>query len=273
MSEIMNKHRAIALLTRLVAGATAGAQVGVAEATASQWPMVAGALTAAVLLIVAALAITLRMRSLENKLGRPLSKPEDASRERERAQNDKKKNDELVQTLSELRNDLKSLRSVVDRIANDTHTLRSRNSADSQSPSRHAMTAPVPRGNAAVPRDRDYDEPRVTEDGVAQLLSIANRIVQESPTTLDAFRASAGSIAGRVVSWPAADGTPVAFIVEHRGSYYAVPNVGKPARLPQEWFNRSDFGVNDEIQRVVSLPRLRRSGDKYDVQEAGVFAR
>jgi hypothetical protein len=49
--------------------------------------------------------------------------------------------------------------------------------------------------------------------------------------------------------------------------------VVKPARLPKEWFNRDDFGVNDEIRRVIVLPRLKRRGNEFEVEEAGVFAR
>ena len=96
----------------------------------------------------------------------------------------------------------------------------------------------------------------------------------EGKTVKKRSKASTRDIAIHVSPWPnAADGAPVAFIVEHGGSCYAVPNVIKPARLPQDWFNRSEFGVNDEIQRIVSLPRLRRRGNDYEVAMPGVFAR
>lgn len=139
------------------------------------------------------------------------------------------------------------------------------------SPQQHK--APPVSAAPARPYER-YETQRPVEDATAQLLTIANQIVQQTPTTLDAFRASTRQLPVRVSAWPtAADGAPVAFIVEHRGACYAIPNVIKPARLPQEWFNRSEFGVNDEIQRVVTLPLLRRSGNDYEVAVPGVFAR
>lgn len=234
------------------------------------WPVVFGALTASVLLVLAVLAFVLRLRNLEHRLSDVHTRLDSVLRERK--ERDKGKRDEAPQWKQELRAELEPLRSAIGKVAADTQRLITHATSQRRFASDPASAArPAP---AAVPHRETHDETRTTEDAVGQLLSIANRIVQQSSTTLDAFRASAGSLAAHVSAWPtASDGVPAAFIVEHRGAYYAVPNVVKPARLPQEWFNRSDFGVNDEIQRVDVLPRLRRRGDGYDVQEPGVFGR
>lgn len=233
------------------------------------WPVVLGALTAGVLLLLAALAFTLRMRAFQTKLDRLLARIEERQ-ERERPARDKGKRDEPGPWKNEIRDDIDSVRSIVRSIASDTKRLVAH--ASSQPP--RETSTPAPRPTTPLQEYDAYDEPRGSEDGLDRLLTIANRIVQQSSTTLEAFRANTGGVAAQVWAWPSgAEGTPAAFIVEHRGGYYAVPNVVKPARLPQEWFNRAEFGVNDEIQRVVSLPRLRRRGDSYDVQQPGVFTR
>lgn len=225
-------------------------------------------IVAAVLVLLAVLALVIWMRRLEKKINSSLTRNHDVRQERDRAAREKGKRDELGQLKSELHNDIESLRSILGSIAADTQRLI----ANSQSRSLRETNAPPPH-SLAVAYDA-YEESRGAEDGLAQLLSIANRIVQQSSTTLDAFRASTGSFAAHVSAYPSAtEGAPTAFVVEHRGAYYGIPNVVKPQRLPQDWFNRSDFGVNDEIRRVVSLPRLRPRGADYDVQEPGVFAR
>lgn len=224
-----------------------------------------------ILIVLAALAFVLRMHAFEKRIVALLALHHETRQDRDREQKGKGRRDELAQLKSELHNDLESLRSITRSIAADTQRLLAR--ANSQPPSSRETSAPPPRPSATVQSYDTYEEPRA-EDGVAQLLAIANRIVQQSSTTLDAFRASTGGLAANVSAWPnATENVPTAFIVEHRGAHYAIPNVVKPARLPKEWFNRSEFGVNDEIQRIASLPRLRPRGNDYDVQEPGVFSR
>jgi hypothetical protein len=226
-------------------------------------PAMAGAFVAATPIIAVTLELNRRMSRLERQIARALTRFEQIDEGRDRSTNHRR--EDQGQPSKELRRELESLRSMIGRIPGET--------------ARQVKAAPpepggVPPSIPAPAAHPLFEEPPEPEDGLARLLAIANRIVQQSSTTLDAFRASAGSLATHVAAWPgSADGPPAAFIVEHRGSHYAVPNVVKPARLPKEWFNRSDFGVNDEIQRVVSLPRLRRRGDGYDVQELGVFGR
>jgi len=224
-------------------------------------PAIACAFIAAILIITVTVALARRIQGLERQIGRAVAR---FDKEEGRERHAKHKPDDQEQWTRELRRDIESLRSMIGTIPGETaRQVRA-------ALSKETATRSVPPPAAGEP----YDEPAETEDVPARLLEIANRIVQQSSITLDAFRASAGSLATNVAAWPgSADGVPLAFIVEHRGAHYAVPNVVKPARLPKEWFNRSDFGVNDEIQRVLSLPRLRRRGDGYDVQELGVFGR
>lgn len=230
--------------------------------------VVIGALSAAILIVSATLAWTFRMRAMERRIARMLARVDELSEERHRQLRQKWKPEETGQSKKDLRGELDSLRSLIGKIPGETArqvnlVLQERQSEQPRLPGREGAAA-------LAGRDR-YEEP---EDGLAQLLVIANRIVQQSSTTLEAFRTSVGVSATRVVAYPSSgEGTPLAFIVEHRGAHYAVPNVVKPARLPQDWFNRSEFGINDEIQQVFSLPRLLRRGDRYDVQEAGVFGR
>jgi len=235
-------------------------------------PVTIGALVAAILIICASAALTLRLRALDRRITLALARFEGMIDERHRQPKQRPtRPEEPAQANRELRGALDSLRSMISRIPSDTarQVMTALEERSVQQPS-----AAAPQAIAIPVTDDVWDEPAEPEDGLAQLLAIANRIVQQSSTTLDAFRASTGALATRVVAWPgSADGMPVAFIVEHRGAHYAVPNVVKPARLPKEWFNRSEFGVNDEIQRVLSLPRLRRHPAGYDVQEAGVFGR
>jgi hypothetical protein len=227
-----------------------------------------GALSAAILTVAATLVWTRRMLAMERGIARILARVEELSEERHRQPRQKWKPEDTGQPKKEPRGDLDSLRSLIGKIPGETArqvqlVLQERQPEQPRLPGRQAA--------AALADHNPYEEP---EDGLAQLLVIANRIVQQSSTTLEAFRTSAGVPATRVVAYPSSgDGMPLAFIVEHRGAHYAVPNVVKPARLPQDWFNRSEFGINDEIQQVFSLPRLLRRGDGYDVQEAGVFGR
>jgi hypothetical protein len=220
--------------------------------------LVIGAVVAAALIIAAIVLLMLRIRALGKQIARTLARFDELARQ-------KQKPEPAGPPAGEWRRELDALRSAIGRVPAET----ARQLEPALQKLRDVASAPPAR--AIQPR---REEPAEPEDGVAQLLAIANRIVQQSSTTLDDFRASAGALARRVAAWPSsADGAPLAFIVEYRGEHYAVPNVIKPARLPKEWFNRSEFGFNDEIQRVVSLPRLRRAGDGYDVQEAGVFGR
>jgi hypothetical protein len=214
---------------------------------------------AAVLVLLAALAFAMRMRRFEANVAILIRHVDDVRNEQKARGKEKGSKDELAQLRQEIKDGFESLRSRIGNIPAET--------------SRLIGSKPVERPRAAPAYDA-YDPPPIEpEDGIGRLLTIANRIAQESSMTIESFRASAGSLGSRVSSYTnGTDNFPVAFIVEHRGSHYAVPNVMKPARLPKEWFNRSEFGVNDEIQRVISLPRLRRRGNEYDVQEPGVFA-
>lgn len=240
--------------------------------------LIAGAVVAAVLMVLAVLAFVLAMRSYEKRVVASMAGikeslagvKEAVGRDRAR---EKETREDLEDLKSQLRSHDESIHAAVRRIFTEMEQAIARAPAQSRRP--HDTGAPAHSPSAApVLRHNNHDDLQRGEDHVAQLLSIANRIVQQSSTTLDAFCASTGSFAAHVSVWPnAREGAPVAFIVEHRGTYYAIPNVVKPARLPQEWFNRSEFGVNDEIQRVISLPRLTRRGDQYDVQVPGVFAR
>jgi hypothetical protein len=262
----------------VAAGERDVAQENAAEATrkvpvqpeaVAPWLKVIAAPIAAVLILLGCLAVVLKMRSLESKVDRSLEN--DSRRERDRHGIEKASRDELGRLKDELHAEIDSVRTMIRSLPADTARLVAQAAAQQgppREPARPAPRAPVLSGPSTD------GEPYGAVDGVAQLLTIANRIVRQSSTTLDAFRASMGSLAANVSGWPSAsESTPAAFIVEYRGSCYAIPNVVKPARLPQEWFNRSEFGVNDEIHSVESLPRLRRRGNGYDVQDAGVFVR
>jgi hypothetical protein len=193
---------------------------------------------------------------------------------REHAGQQKSQIDELRMLLIESQRERAALQRTADKILAEATRVRATASSTPVAP---PPVTPIPRGRPS--RDFEFSAPEettsyVAEDGVAQLLSMANHIVQQTSISLDAFRARAGALASRVSAWPAgSESAPVAFLVEHRGVWYAVPNVVKPGRLPEAWFNRSDFGVNDEIQHVTSLPRLIRRGDRYDVEKTGVFAK
>lgn len=226
-------------------------------------PLAIGTLAAAIGIIAAVTGLMHRVRSLESKIAGALLRLEAHA-------NQKPKVEDPRPSTRDFRAELDSLRSTIAKIP--AETAQQVTSALQKSRDLGGV-APMRTVQARPPADR-YDEPAEPVDALARLLAIANEIVQQSSTTLDAFRANAGALVAHVAAWPSsADGVPLAFIVEYRGSHYAVPNVVKPTRLPKEWFNRSEFGVNDEIQRVVSLPRLRRHGDGYEVQEAGVFGR
>jgi hypothetical protein len=232
---------------------------------ASLSPTVIGALVAAILITCAFASFIIELRALRKAIGQTNARMESIREELNRPGKQKGRNDEQQPSKADLRSDLDSLRSSIGRVPGDTVKQ---------------VKVVLEEWSSQLESDRSwrgpsFNEPRERqEDGLAELLAIANRIVQQSSTTLEAFRQSIGSIASRIVPWTqSADGSPVAFIVEHRGAHYAVPNVVKPARLPKEWFNRSEFGINDEIHRIVSLPRLRPRGNDYEVQEAGVFGR
>jgi len=226
-------------------------------------PEVLGVLAAAVVITAAVFALMRRLRKFEMAMAQTLARLEAAE---ERYRHAKEKTPESREApAGELRREIETLHAAIVTVPADTARLLE----PAFRKMRDDASATPPR--LGGPRRDQYDEP---EDGLAQLLAIANRIVQQSSATLDDFRITTGALTARVAAWPgSADGAPLAFIVEYRGQHYAVPNVVKPARLPKEWFNRSEFGFNDEIRRVVSLPRLRRVGDRYDVQEAGVFGR
>jgi hypothetical protein len=225
-------------------------------AEARDWRLVTTTGVAAVIFLLAVAAFVQQMRRMTATILAALPRGDEGRHDRER----------LLKELALVRNDMQeqiaSLRVAVEGIPARVQ--------------QRVQNAPPPHKTPPPPARpyEPYDAPRPVEDATAQLLTIANQIVQQTPSTLEAFRASTRQLPVRVSAWPsAADGAPVAFIVEHRDSCYAIPNVIKPARLPQEWFNRSEFGVNDEIQRVVTLPRLRRRGNEYEVTVPGVFAR
>ncbi|HEX6097380.1 MAG TPA: hypothetical protein VF432_13710 [Thermoanaerobaculia bacterium] len=229
-----------------------------------------GAVVAAVLLILAVLASVNWARKLNSRVAAVLGQVQDLRRDR--VARDKVSSAELLQVRNDLGKQFDALRDAMQKVSAATAQLVRQSSNANPGDRVHR---PPARSHAPVPAAHAvFDEPHASEDAAAQLLTIANRIVQERSTTLDAFRASTSGLDARVSAWPsAAEGAPVAFIVEHRGTHYAVPNVVKPIRLPQDWFNRSDFGVNDEIQRIDFLPRLRPRSGGYDVQEPGVFVR
>jgi hypothetical protein len=204
---------------------------------------------AAVLFLFGAMAIGLRMRALQSAVTAALRK-------------EKEKRDNLAP----LTREIESLRSAVGDIARLLQQMRAEWSA---------AVAAMAAGRDIQPlRARTPALPEPAEVGVERLVELANGVVQDSPTTIDAVRAKASVIRVKVSAWPnASSSQPVAFIIEHQGAYYGVPNIAKPKRLPQEWFNSAEFAVNDEIQRIVSLPRLMRRGNDYDVQERGVFAK
>ncbi|HYH10560.1 MAG TPA: hypothetical protein VEK11_26180 [Thermoanaerobaculia bacterium] len=232
------------------------------------WPVITGAVIAAVLMLLTVAGFVLRIREFNGVLAQVITRVEQRGNN-DRVPKDRGKRDDGAE-VKELRREIQALQTSVRNLPADIE--RRLRPLLAEAPQQQPQ-----RPRTAVPPVRDYDEPceepRVLEDTPAQLLSIANQIVRQS-STLDAFRASTSKLPVRVSPWPEpSDGMPAAFIVEYRGSCYAVPNAVKPARLPQDWFNRSEFGVNDEIHRVESLPRLRRRGDAFDVEERGVFVR
>ncbi|HWW61821.1 MAG TPA: hypothetical protein VN181_10675, partial [Thermoanaerobaculia bacterium] len=263
MSAIIKRGRALALLFAAGLAMTSVTNAQAAAPNISQsWAFLIGSTAAALLIVLAVLGLVWRLRSLGSKLAGMLSR-----QDRDAADREKRQREDLALCKTELRNDLEALRAAIAKVPSETGR------ALGPALLRLREESPAP-PRSAPPVAESYPEARGADDGVAQLLVIANRIVQESSTTLESFRARTASLAARVSPWPrGSEGTPVAFVVEHHGSCYAIPNVVKPARLPQDWFNRAEFGVNDEIHRVVSLPRLKRRGDAYDVQEPGVFER
>lgn len=215
-------------------------------------------LSAAVIMLLAVLGFVYRMRKFDEtaaSLGLKVG-------ELDRVLRDVAKREDILG--GDLRRNVESLKTTLQQLSGDINRAFTR-----------AQQRGVDNPSAQPPLRPLREEPMpVAEDPVEKLLTIANRIVGQSSTTLEGFRESTGSLPLRISVWPDAnESSPLAFIVEHRGSCYVVPNVVKPTCLPHEWFNRSEFGVNDQIQHVVSLPRLRRRGNDYDVQEAGVFSR
>lgn len=241
------------------AGARPSSATGTAStADAQDWRFLTTIIVAALIFLLAVAAHVLQMASVTRKILAALPRGDEGRHDRDRVLK------ELAVVKNDTREQIATLRVAVEGIPDKVQQrvqklLAKGNSSGSTSSSQQYETSE---------RQRSF------EDATPQLLTIANQVIQQTPTTLDAFRASTRQISVRVSAWPnAADGAPVAFIVEHRDSYYAIPNVVKPARLPPEWFNRAEFGVNDEIQRVVELPRLRRRGNEYDVAVPGVFGR
>lgn len=244
---------------RPVAEPSATAEDASSTAEARDWRFLTTILVAAVIFLLAVAAFVLQMKRMAATIMAALPRGDEGRHDRER----------LVKELAAVKKDVGEQIALL-RVAVEGLPAKVQQRVQNATP--QYKSPPVP---AAPTRPYEpYEAPRPVEDATAQLLTIANQIVQQTPTTLDAFRASTRQLPVRVSAWPgAADGAPVAFIVEHRDACYAIPNVIKPARLPQEWFNRSEFGVNDEIQRVVTLPLLRRSGTDYEVAVPGVFAR
>lgn len=216
---------------------------------------------AALVFLLTVVGFLQQMRRMIDKVLAALPRANEGRLDRDRFLN------ELAVLKKDTRDQIDSLRDVVEALPGKVQQ-RVQNAMQQSKPTPAAPTPP--------PRTYEtYEERRPVEDTGAQLLTLANQVVQQTPTTLEAIRASTRQLQVQVSPWPnGGEATPAAFIVEHRTVCYAIPNVVKPARLPQEWFNRSDFGVNDEIQRVVSLPRLqRRGGNDYDVMAPGVFTR
>lgn len=227
------------------------------------WQLTVGSLVNALLIVLVIVGLVLQLRSAERRLVATLR-----YQDRDAAEREKRQQTDLQHWKTELRKEIESLHAALAQIPADTERLiASKLPKQQQTPAQAASS----RLASAV---LDVRDERRGEDGLAQLLVAANRIVQESSMTLETFRERMAGVSSRVLPYGqvVAD-APVAFIVEHGGSAYAVPNVVKPTRFPNDWFNRADFGVNDEIRRVVSLPRLRRRGDGFDVVERGVFER
>jgi hypothetical protein len=226
-------------------------------------PIVIAAATIVVAIVLGVFALSRRMKQLDARLTGFAPR-----QDRDRQPKEKDKRDELAQLKQEMKSGFDALRASIGDIAATARRIESAQQAARDVPARAIRSM-------APPPDYDaYETPRSAEDSVAVLLQIANRTLQQNPMRLDEFRASAASFAGRISAYaPSGEGVPYAFLVEHRGTLLAVPNTGKPGRLPSDWFNRSDFGFNDEIHRVVSLPRLRERGNDYEVQEPGVFAK
>jgi len=239
-----------------------------------EWLVSAGLV--ALLITLGALALVLRLKALEGRIERALHLL-NSRHERELGDREKGKREELPQSRKDLHAGIESLKSVIRSLEASTQKLSaavSRSSSQESSSTRDAVSRDAASWHPSTIPSYETSDGRSAADVVQELLLIANRIVRLSSTSLDEFRATTDSLAVHVSTWPnGVEGIPAAFVAEHRGRCYAVPNVVKPARLPQDWFNRSDFGVNDEIRDVISLPRLRRSGNGYSVEEPGVFKR
>lgn len=233
------------------------------------WKPMAIAIVTAVIVLLAVTAAALQMQKMTKKILAALPRNDDGRHDRDRVMK------ELAVVKNDIRTQIGALKATADEIPTQVERriqkMLERRALEQRAP--EPVRAPA--NPTAHTRSFETPEPsRTFIDAAAQLLGIANRIVQQTPATLDAFRTSTREFVKQVIPWPnAVDGTPSAFIVDDGESYYAIPNVIKPARLPQEWFNRSEFGVNDEIQRIVSLPRLRRRGNDYEVSVPGVFSR
>jgi len=228
------------------------------------WQLTAAPLVAALLVMLAIVGLVWQLRGAERQLIQALG-----AQNKEATAREKRLRDDLSLCKADLREDIDSLRAALAQIPGDTDRLIAPKLSKQN---QHLAPPPASSQQSAGMYDDVYENS--AQDGIAQLLIAANRIVQENSTTLEKFRQRVARVSSRVSSFgPSTGDAPVAFIVEHEGSSYAVPNVVKPARLPNDWFNRGDFGVNDEIRRVVSLPRLRRRGDRYDIEERGVFER
>jgi hypothetical protein len=227
-------------------------------------------LVPAVLAILAVAAFAFQIRGFERKAAATLLRLDGLRQDLERGK-DKGKREDLQQLKNELRGDITALKSLIGNIPRNTAQLI----ADTSSRSYERTATPPPsRAPIAVRAYQSYEETQEPEDGVSVLLQLANRIARNGSISLETARESANALGASVSPWSVpGDGGTTAFIVDYRGSSYVVPNVVKPARLRKEWFNRSDFGVNDEIQAIRSLPRLRRRGDDFDVLDAGEFTR
>jgi hypothetical protein len=220
----------------------------------------------AVVIVLCTLALTLQMKRLGANLNALVMRPP-----ADRGSKERDKRDELAQLKQELQRGFDTLRSQIGNIPAETQRRIASAPVPVSAPSRDISMRPV---RFAAPEFDDYEEPAKAEDVVRALVMLANRTLQNA-TTVDAFRASAPTAVNGVSAFPnsSADGKPIAFVVEYRGAFFGVPNVVKPARLPNDWFNRADFGVNDEIRRIELLPKLRRRGGEYEVEQPGVFAR
>lgn len=217
-------------------------------------------LVAAVLFVLAILGFVIQARKSEARVLAALSRVESTLRDRANAN-------------VPSRNDLDSVRAALAQNIVDAESRLTGIVQKSQSRERsNQPPAYVPSKPPTV--DRYEEEPQSVQDVVGRLTEIANQILQQSPAPIDVIRSKTNHLPIQIHPPSSSGGDQQGYVVaQHAGNYYALPNAVKPTRVPDAWFNRSDFGFNDEIQRVMSLPRLTRRGNDYVVDEPGVFAK